>query len=502
MLGGVGAGLAGATLTWLLIQVQAVAYGVRADTLLIDVQLATPLRRVLAPAGAGLIAGLGWWWLRSTGGTVDVRQSLDRPGRMGLVRPLADAVLQIVVVGAGASLGREGAPRLVAGAIVDTLGARLRLSAVEARAMIAAGAGAGLAAVYNVPLSGAIFALEIVLIWCPWRAVVAALPMSVIATVVAWPVVSNRPTYVFPDLPFEPSMVAVAFFVIPATTLLALGFNRLARWATTHRPLPGWRLPLSIGLAGALVGVVSIWRSDGVVAVLVAPCLNRDQLGVGDVEVAAATEPGEDRRGEEVARRHDRDGVPGAEGGDQGTRGGGSSGLLQHRPHRALHPVGREQVFLGQNARQESGVGGEEERRPGAEQESRSRELPQPQHPGEGECGHRQQRHQLHRDEDPAAGQRIGRGKGHRWRNQHTLAGLQAAAPAVLDVLGDAAGPGDVELTVEVSLKDTCHLMKRAATAEGDGALPVSVASPPARELDQGPHSDLRWVEEVWVRAT
>lgn len=101
------------------------------------------------------------------------------------------------------------------------------------------------------------------------------------------------------------------------------------------------------------------------------------------------------------------------------------------------------------------------------------------------------------------------RESGHRRRNQHTRAGLQAAAPAVLEVLCDAAGPGDVELTVEVSLKDPCHLVTTGNTSASiehhvspHGALPVSVASPPARELDQGPNSDLGWAEEVWVRAT
>ena len=39
------------------------------------------------------------------------------PAKTPLLRPLADGVLQTAVVGAGASIGREGAPRLVAAAL-------------------------------------------------------------------------------------------------------------------------------------------------------------------------------------------------------------------------------------------------------------------------------------------------------------------------------------------------------------------------------------------------
>lgn len=257
--GGLAAGLVGAAMAWLLIQVQVLAYGVRAETLLTDVQAAPPWRRVLAPALGGLLAGLGWWWLRRGGEPLGVEGALDAPGRMGLARPFADAALQLLVVGSGASIGREGAPRLAAGAVADQLAARLRLEPAHARAVIASGAGAGLAAVYNVPLAGVVFALELVLAWRPAAAVASALPMSAIATVVAWPVVSTRPTYAFPDVALDPAALAWTAAAIPLTAALGLAFGRLAAASAWRRPAPGPWLPAWTAGAGAAVGLASVW---------------------------------------------------------------------------------------------------------------------------------------------------------------------------------------------------------------------------------------------------
>lgn len=259
VLGGVAAGLIGAAMAWLLLEVQALAYGVRTTSLLVDVQTAPPVRRVLAPAIGGLLAGLAWWHLRRSGAPLDVTQGMRIPGRMGLWRPFLDSGLQILVVGAGASIGREGAPRLAAGSVADTLAARLRLDAAQSRIVIASAAGAGLAAVYNVPLAGAAFALELLLVWRPWRAAVAAVPMSAIATIVAWPVVTARPTYAFPQVQWQPVQLLWTLLAIPLTAALGLAFDAMAGWAANHRPEPTWRLPLAMMAGGAVVGVASIW---------------------------------------------------------------------------------------------------------------------------------------------------------------------------------------------------------------------------------------------------
>ncbi len=60
---------------------------------------------------------------------------------------------------------------------------KLRLLEDETRTLIACGAGAGLAAVYNVPLAGALFSLEVMLLSFSWEKTLAAIMTSAIA---AW----------------------------------------------------------------------------------------------------------------------------------------------------------------------------------------------------------------------------------------------------------------------------------------------------------------------------
>jgi H+/Cl- antiporter ClcA len=70
---------------------------------------------------------------------------------------VGSALLSIVVVGMGASLGREGAPKQVGAVIANVLSDHANLSDEQRRLLVACGAGAGMAAAYGVPLGGALF---------------------------------------------------------------------------------------------------------------------------------------------------------------------------------------------------------------------------------------------------------------------------------------------------------------------------------------------------------
>lgn len=259
VIGGVTAGLISAALSLLVEVVQRVAYGTHSSTLLQEVLDASPLRRILVPTIGGLLVGFVWWGLRHTSNPGDVEEALETGKPIGVWKALGDAVTQIVAVAMGASIGREGAPRQASAAITDWLSRRMTLGRPESRALIAAAAGAGLASVYNVPLAGVVFVMDILLGWASWRAIAIALPMSAIATVVAWPVVTNNPIYDFPRVAFQWDYLLWAVAAVPATALVGLVFARMANWAVQHRPKPGWQLPVAMTLAGAIVGTCSVW---------------------------------------------------------------------------------------------------------------------------------------------------------------------------------------------------------------------------------------------------
>jgi H+/Cl- antiporter ClcA len=63
----------------------------------------------------------------------------------------------------GVSLGREAAPKLMGAAFGSVVGRWTGLSTAQLRLLVACGGGAGFAAVYNVPLGGALFTAEVLL---------------------------------------------------------------------------------------------------------------------------------------------------------------------------------------------------------------------------------------------------------------------------------------------------------------------------------------------------
>lgn len=264
-LAGVAAGLIGIAMALLLELFEALFYGVAHGGLLERLAAAPPWRRVLAPAMGGLVAGGVWWWLRATGGVADVETAMaDHSGRaatrMGLVRPFLDAVTQVLTVGSGNSVGREGAPRLAAGAVAAGLTARLGIGRPESAILIASAAGAGLAAMYNAPLGGAAYAVELVMVaGMRRRGALVAVPVCVIATLVSWLHSHGRPAFEIASQGLSSGTVLGLVLLVPVAAALGVGARRLWSWMLARRVRAVRWLPVAIGVAGLITGLVSLW---------------------------------------------------------------------------------------------------------------------------------------------------------------------------------------------------------------------------------------------------
>ena len=240
-------------------------YGVAHGGLLERLAAAPPWRRALAPAMGGLVAGGVWWWLRATGGVADVETAVaDRSGReanrMGLARPFLDAVTQVLTVGSGNSVGREGAPRLAAGAVAAGLTARLGIGRPESAILIASAAGAGLAAMYNAPLGGAVYAIELVMVaGMRQRGAFVAVPVCVIATLVSWLHSHGRPAFEVASQGLSSGTVLGLVLLVPVAAALGVGARRLWSWMLARRVRAVRWLPVAIGVAGLITGLVSLW---------------------------------------------------------------------------------------------------------------------------------------------------------------------------------------------------------------------------------------------------
>jgi chloride channel protein, CIC family len=253
------AGVAGAATTLLLHWVEHLVYHYSFGTLLTGVGGSSPVRRAVGPMVGGALAGFGWWLLRRRGDVPGLSATIAEHRPIPRWRMSADAGLQVLLVGAGASLGREGAPRQLAAALGDWGTSRWSLTPRDREILLACAAGAGLGAVYGVPVGGALFAVRIVLgTWHP-RAVGTALITSSLAVAVSSPVTHLEHSLVWPDPKLSYLFVFLACAIAPLSVAVGLAFDKVTSVARPRPQLRSWLLIPAIALAGLATGVCSIW---------------------------------------------------------------------------------------------------------------------------------------------------------------------------------------------------------------------------------------------------
>jgi CIC family chloride channel protein len=261
LLTGIGTGLAAAALTRLLEIVQRLAWGGSGANLLDAAEHADAWRHILVLLGAGLVTGAGQIILGrlSSGNGIDTTAAIwFHAGRVPALRTLGSAVLSVIIVGMGASLGREGAPKQAGAVFANLFSDRSRLSDEQRRLLVACGAGAGMAAAYGVPLGGALFSLEVMRGVLALRYVLPALFCSVVAATVSWLFLPDAPTYLIPSYPSSLSVIVWALLAGPIAGLVSVGYVRAVTWADHHKP-DGWRRLLAPVVVLGLLGLVSIW---------------------------------------------------------------------------------------------------------------------------------------------------------------------------------------------------------------------------------------------------
>jgi H+/Cl- antiporter ClcA len=253
------AGVAGAATTLLLHAVEHLTYHYTFGTLLSGVGGSSPVRRALGPMIGGALAGFGWWMLRRRTEVPSLSAAINSPKPLPRWSLSIDSGLQVLLVGAGASLGREGAPRQLAAALSDFGTTRLSLTARDREILLACAAGAGLAAVYSVPLGGALFAARILLgTWHP-RAVGTALITSSLAVAVASPVTHFEHVLAWPTASLSYLFVFLALVIAPLALAVGLVFDRVMAKARPKVGYKSWILIPTIAGAGLLIGICSIW---------------------------------------------------------------------------------------------------------------------------------------------------------------------------------------------------------------------------------------------------
>ncbi len=261
VLTGIGTGVGAGLLMWLLRTVQHLCYSYESGMFLDAVQKATATRRVVVVCSAGLLASAGVWLLRhSPGGRAgDLNERIwFHSGRMATAKTIIQAAFSMVLVAMGASLGRESAPKQTGAAIASRLSHTVGLTGAETRLLAACGAGAGMSAVYNVPLGGALFSLEVLLGTLALPLVPPALVVSVVATLVAWRFLPDQPTYAVPSYPVTSGELVWSILFGPIAGCAGVAFVRLIVLADGLKPKrePAMAAPVVVFAA---LAALSIW---------------------------------------------------------------------------------------------------------------------------------------------------------------------------------------------------------------------------------------------------
>jgi len=221
-------------------------------------------QHILIPLAGGLVVGLiGWLFHVQTrgGGITTIMQAV---GLKGGVVTLRDTIPRdfaaTVTIAAGGSLGREGAMAMVASAIGSNIGQRFHLTTQQLRILVCASAAAALAAVYNAPIGGSLFALEILMGNFALEVLGPVVVVSVISTLVFRSCMGSLPRFDVPHYNFVSAWELIPYLLLGVLAgLTALIFVRLlfgAQDLFEKIPLPGWAKP---ALGMLLVGVIGVW---------------------------------------------------------------------------------------------------------------------------------------------------------------------------------------------------------------------------------------------------
>jgi CIC family chloride channel protein len=243
--------------------VQALAWGSRES--LLTATLAAPLwRRVVVPTTAGVIVTAVELLQRgapTSHGTSQIIESIwARRGRVPLGWAVGRGLLTLVVVAMGASLGREGALIFFGAAVASFLGRRFQLGADHVKLLVACGASAGIAAVYNTPIGGALFGLEVFLGGLALELYGPIIFASVTATLISRVLLYDHPSYVIPRYRLHHPGELLFYLALGVIVGVVAGLFVTVIETTTRvaNSIPRrWRQFLPIG-ALALVGGVGV----------------------------------------------------------------------------------------------------------------------------------------------------------------------------------------------------------------------------------------------------
>ncbi|MBU8932526.1 MAG: chloride channel protein [candidate division Zixibacteria bacterium] len=186
----------------------------------------------LIPMLGGLLVGPIVYKFASEAKGHGVPEVMNAVARMGgIIRPrvaAAKTVASAICIGSGGSAGREGPIVQIGSAIGSTVGQMFRMSGDRVRILVGCGAAAGISSVFNAPIAGVIFSLEIILGDFAISTFSPVILSSVVASVVTRSFMGDHPAFEVPAYSLV-SAWEVPLYVVMGLLLGAtgMGFTRV-----------------------------------------------------------------------------------------------------------------------------------------------------------------------------------------------------------------------------------------------------------------------------------
>lgn len=217
---------------------------------------------LVIPAGIWLAWAITAKWAPEAAGhgvpQILASLTLDR-GRIPLRVPLLKTIATALTIGVGGSAGREGSIAQIGAGIGSFIGKVTKLEETETRALVAAGAGAGIAATFNAPLAGMFFAMEVILRDVSIRHLHTIAVASVAGAVVSHTLIGDELTFdVSPYSLNDPTQLVLYGVLGLMAVGLAILFIEALDWFTiVPDQWTQWSRPLLMGFGVAAIGFVA-----------------------------------------------------------------------------------------------------------------------------------------------------------------------------------------------------------------------------------------------------
>lgn len=220
--------------------------------------------KLFAPAAGGLIVGpIVYYFAREAKGhgVPEVMESILLRG--GAIHPrviLAKVTASALSIGSGGSVGREGPIVQIGSGIGSALGQLLKVNGTQLRTFVACGTAAGIAATFNAPIAGALFAMEVILGDFGISQFSPIVVSSVAATVVSRHFLGDFSAFIIPHYELISVYEMIPYVILGAlSAFVALAFIYLLYktediFEQIHMPVL-----LKPVLGGLIIGAVGIY---------------------------------------------------------------------------------------------------------------------------------------------------------------------------------------------------------------------------------------------------